>query len=78
MNNRLDLPGPAVAVRQVPARLRHGRPVRLAARVLAASALAAITLHAGAGPAPEAGVLAGIITWLALSARADIAPPPGR
>ena len=68
------IPGPA---RQVPARLRHGRPIRLAARVLGGLALAGITLHAGAGPAPAAGALTGIVTWLAVTARRDIAPPPG-
>jgi hypothetical protein len=72
------IPVLARAVCLVPARLRHGRPLLLAARVLGASALAQITLHVGAGPAPDAGVLAGITTWLALTARADLAPPPGR
>jgi hypothetical protein len=60
------------------ARLQHGRPLGLAARILGAAALAQITLHSGAGPAPEGGVLAGILTWLALTLRGDLAPPPGR
>ena len=78
MNKRLDLSGLAASARLLLARLRHGRPLVLAARILAGLALAGITLHADAGPAPEAGVLAGIITWLALTARRDVAPPPGR
>ena len=73
--NTPALPGLA---RHVPARLRHGRPLQLAGRFLAGSALAQITLHASAGPAPQAGVLAGIATWLALASCGDIAPPPGR
>ena len=72
------IPGLAGSARRVLARLRHGRPVVLAARVLAGLALAAITLHTGAGPAPQIGVLAGIATWLVLTCRRDIAPPPGR
>jgi hypothetical protein len=58
--------------------MRHGRPVRLAGRVLAALLLAVIVLHSGAGPGPIAGTLTGIVTWLVLSARGDLAPPPGR
>jgi len=66
------------AARLVPARIRHGRPAFLALRVLAAAGLAEITLHARAGTAATAGVLAGIIVWLAITARGDLAPPPGR
>jgi hypothetical protein len=65
-------------VRGLSSRIRDGRPVVLALRFLAGAALATITLHAGAGPAPDAGVLAGIIIWLALTADADLAPPPAR
>lgn len=60
------------------ARLRHGRPLVLAARLATTFVLAAITLHTRAGPPPEAGALAGIATWLALTVRGDVAPPPGR
>jgi hypothetical protein len=69
------LTGPA---RPVLARLRHGRPLVLAARILAAFALAEITLHTGAGLPAVAGTMAGIVTWLALTARSDFVPPPGR
>ncbi len=62
----------------VPARIRHGRPARLALRVLAAAALAFAVLHAGAGTPPAAGLITGIATWLILTARGDLAPPPGR
>jgi hypothetical protein len=35
-------------------------------------------LHAGAGGPAEAGVVTGLGIWLALTMRADLAPPPGR
>jgi hypothetical protein len=56
-------------------RVRRGRPVRLAGRVLAAAggATAAITA-AGHGPAGPA-LVAGALTWLLLTARRDLAAP---
>jgi hypothetical protein len=66
------------ATRLVPARLKHGRHWRLAARIGGSFALAEIAFHTGAGPAAITGTLAGIVTWLAFTARADLAPPPGR
>ena len=78
MNKPAAMSGLTAPARLIAARLRNGRPAVLATRILAASALAGITLHSGAGPAPQVGALAGIITWLALTARGDIAPPPGR
>ena len=60
------------------ARIRHGRPWTLAGRVLAGLTAAEIVLHSGAGPAATAGVLTAVVTWLVLTARADLAPPPGR
>ena len=68
----------ASPVRLVAARIRHGRPRVLAAHILGALVLAVITSHSGAGPAPVASVLTGIVTWLALTMRGDLAPPPGR
>ncbi len=61
-----------------PARIRHGRPRILGLRVLVEALLAVITLHSGAGPAPIAGTLTGTAIWLALTARGDLTPPPGR
>jgi len=66
------------AARLVPARIRHGRPGRLAARIAGGFVLAEIMFHSGAGPAAITGTLAGIVTWLTFTARADIAPAPGR
>ncbi|MGI9004930.1 MAG: hypothetical protein ACR2FU_01795 [Streptosporangiaceae bacterium] len=74
----LDWPGRAGrAAGLLAARIRHGRPVTLAARTLLGFLLAVAVLHSGAGPA-VAGTLAGIVLWLALTARGDLAPPPGR
>jgi|SRR5579859_2787247 len=66
------------AARWLPARIHHGRPARLALRLLAAAILAVTTAISGAGTPAIAGVLTGIATWLLLSARGDLAPPPGR
>jgi hypothetical protein len=62
----------------IPARIWHGRPVRLAVRIAAAAVLAALALHTGAGTPAIAGLVTGIGAWLALTIRADLAPPPGR
>jgi hypothetical protein len=61
-----------------PARIRHGRPRRLALRVLAAALLAVVAVRAGTGGPAAAGVIAGLGIWLALTVRGDLAPPPGR
>jgi len=66
------------AARLFLARLRHGRPWRLAARIGGGFMLADAAFHSGAGPAAITGTMTGIVIWLALAARADLAPPPGR
>ena len=83
-------PGPAISrattppvhlltgLRWLPARIHHGRPARLTMRLLAAAILALVTVISGAGAPATAAVLTGITTWLLLSARGDLAPPPGR
>ena len=74
--------GPGTAAWQVlvmlPARVRHGRPLRLAARavIAAAVALLALTVIPGNPSAPAAA--AGTILWWALTVRGDLAPPAGR
>jgi len=66
----------ARAAARLPARIRRGRPARLALRILAALAVGAAAV-AAAGPHPAAPALAtGVATWLALTARRDLAPPP--
>jgi hypothetical protein len=71
----LLLPG---GLRLLPARIRHGRPLRLALR--AAAAARAARLAVGALPGQPAGpaVVTGIVTWFLLSARSDLAPLPKR
>ncbi len=68
----------ARAAARLPGRIRRGRPARLALRVLAALAAAAAAV-AAAGPHPAAPALVtGVATWLVLTARRDLAPPPER
>jgi hypothetical protein len=56
-------------------RIRHGRPARLAMRLAAAAAVSAVSV-AGAGWQPASlGIIAGAVTWLVLTSRADLAPP---
>ena len=72
--SRLVLPR---AVLLLPARVRRGRPWRLALRVLAAAAASAAAVAvAGSQPAGPA-LITGALTWLLLTARQDLAPPPG-
>ena len=67
-------PGGAVAGRWW-SRARRGRPVRLALRAVAAAAASlGCVLAAGARPATPA-LITGILTWLVLTARHDLAPP---
>jgi len=55
--------------------VRRGRPGRLALRIAAAGAVSlGVALTAGARPATPA-LITGALTWLALTARHDLAPP---
>jgi len=57
-------------------RVRRGRPVLLVLRVAAVAAVSA-TAVAVAGPVPATpAVITGALTWLLLTARHDLAPPP--
>ncbi len=57
-------------------RIRRGRPARLALRVLIAVAVGTIAVVvAGSQPATPA-LITGALTWLLLTARHDLAPPP--
>jgi hypothetical protein len=62
----------------VPARIRHGRPIRLLLRALAASLLSLLTLTLIPGQASGPAIVTGLVIWFFFSARADLAPPPGR
>jgi hypothetical protein len=66
------------AVALIPARIWHGRPAHLLARILAAVVLAGLATRTGAGTPAIAGLVTGIGVWLVLTVRADLAPPPGR
>src|SRR6516225_8097439 len=69
---------PLLALTQVPARIRSGRPLRLAIRGLIASVLALIVLQLVPGtPAAPADNL-GLTIWFVLTGRKDLAPPPER
>ena len=67
---------PVPGLARLPARVRHGRPARLALRlaVVAAASVAAVAV-VGWTPA-SAAVITGVLTWLLLTARHDLAPPP--
>jgi hypothetical protein len=72
-------PGPLLAALwQLPARIRHGRPLRLLIRALAAALLSLAVLHLIPGQPAAPALVTGLITWFALTARADLAPPPRR
>jgi hypothetical protein len=62
----------------LPARVRHGKPLRLSVRVLVAVLLGLVAAHTGTGGPAEAGTITGLAVWLALTVRGDLAPPPGR
>ncbi len=69
---------PLLALWQLPARIRRGRPLHLAIRGIVAAALSLLVLHLIPGsPAAPADVL-GLILWFVLTGRRDLAPPPER
>jgi hypothetical protein len=71
-------PGAWEAVALLPARVRHGRPGLLAARTLIAIAAAALGVVTVGGTASAPAIAVGCALWWALTARGDLAPPPGR
>ena len=56
----------ARAVRYLPARIRHGRPLRLLIRALAAGWLSLAVLHLIPGQPAAPALVTGLITWFAL------------
>jgi len=80
---RAGVPRPGAAGRRrllglarLPGRVRHGRPARLALRLAVATAVSAVAVAvAGWAPATPA-LITGVLTWLLLTARHDLAPPP--
>ena len=69
---------PSRGLRQVPARIRHGRPLRLLARALATALMSLLVLALIPGQASGPAIVTGLVIWFALTARLDLAPPPGR
>jgi hypothetical protein len=61
-----------------PARIWHGRKLRLLIRAAAAALLSLAVLALIPGQPAEPAVITGLITWFALTSRADLAPPPKR
>ena len=62
----------------LPARVRRGRPLRLAIRAIIAAVLSLLVLQLIPGtPAAPADVLA-LVLWFVLTGRKDLAPPPER
>jgi hypothetical protein len=58
----------------VPARIRHGRPLRLLARA-AAAALSLLALDAIPGQPSGPAIVTGLVVWFVFTARGDLAPP---
>ena len=56
-------------------RIRHGRPARLAIRLLTAGAAAAVAVAAVGWQPASAALVTGALTWLLVSARRDLAGP---
>jgi hypothetical protein len=62
----------------LPARIWHGRPRRLAFRALITALLSLAVVNLLPGQPSGPAVVTGLITWFLLTARGDLAPPPGR
>ena len=72
-------PGQILAlVRHLPARIRHGRPLRLLLRALAAALLSLVVLQLIPGQPAAPALVTGLIIWFVLTGRSDLAPPPER
>jgi hypothetical protein len=70
-------PGPG-DLRQLPARIWRGRLLRLVIRALAAAVLSWTALRLVPGQPAGPAAVTGLITWLLLTGRHDLAPPPGQ
>ena len=58
------------------ARVRGGRPGFLAGRLLATTAVCVLAVAAVDWTPAAFGIIAGAVTWLAVTCRSDLAPPP--
>jgi hypothetical protein len=71
------LPGLA-GLLYLPSRIRRGRPFRMTLRAAIAATLALLVLHLIPGQPAGPALVTALITWFALTTRADLAPPPKR
>ena len=69
---------PLIALWKLPARIRRGRPLRLAIRAGLAAALSLAVLQLIPGMAAALADITGLITWFVLTGRRDLAAPPER
>ena len=69
---------PLAAVGEFPARIRQGRPHRLLIRAAVAAVLSLAVLQLIPGTAAAPADITAMITWLVLTGRRDLAPPPER
>jgi hypothetical protein len=69
---------PLLALWQLPARVRRGRPLHLAIRAILAAVLAVLVLQLIPGSAAAPADAIGMGLWFVLSGRKDLAPPPER
>jgi hypothetical protein len=56
-------------------RIRRGQPYVLAGRGLLVAAVSAVAVAAAGWQPATLGILAGLLTWLGLTGRGDLAPP---
>jgi curved DNA-binding protein CbpA len=66
---------PLLALARLPGRVRHGRPARLALRLALVAAVTAAAVAVDGWAPATAALITGILTWLLLTARHDLAPP---
>jgi hypothetical protein len=66
------------SVRHFPGRIRHGRPLRLLTRGMAAALASLAVLHLIPGQPAAPALVTGLILWFVRTCPADLAPPPER
>ena len=69
---------PLIALAQLPARIRRGRPRRLLLRAVIAAVLSLLVLRLIPGTAAAPADVFGLGLWFVLTGRKDLAPPPER
>jgi hypothetical protein len=62
----------------LPERIWHGHPLRLALRAIVAAVLSMVVLALIPGTAAAPADVLALGLWFVLTARSDLAPPPGR